>query len=44
VCDRPEDYANPIEPSSTGGNKIASAIMRAISAPSESSQSRVFAR
>jgi hypothetical protein len=26
VCSRPEDYANPIEPSSTGGVKIARAI------------------
>jgi hypothetical protein len=28
VCDRPEDYANPIEPSSIGGEKIAHAIVR----------------
>jgi hypothetical protein len=26
ICDRPEDYANPIEPSARGGRKIASAI------------------
>ncbi|HEX8625023.1 MAG TPA: GDSL-type esterase/lipase family protein [Allosphingosinicella sp.] len=26
ICDRDEDYANPIEPSVQGGNKIASAI------------------
>jgi len=26
VCARPEDYANPIEPSSVGGEKIARAI------------------
>ena len=31
VCTRPEDYANPIEPSSTGGRKIADAIWRIIS-------------
>jgi len=30
VCDSPEDYANPIEPSSIGGAKIAAAIVRAI--------------
>lgn len=30
VCDKPEDYANPIEPSSTGGAKIARAILRVI--------------
>ncbi|QAY75966.1 SGNH/GDSL hydrolase family protein [Sphingosinicella sp. BN140058] len=28
ICDRDEDYANPIEPSAAGGNKIASAIAR----------------
>lgn len=28
VCNRPEDYANPIEPSSAGGEKIARAIVR----------------
>ena len=28
VCDRPQDYANPIEPSSIGGAKIARAIAR----------------
>lgn len=27
VCSRPEDYANPIEPSSVGGAKIARAIL-----------------
>jgi GDSL-like lipase/acylhydrolase family protein len=26
ICNRPEDYANPIEPSSIGGEKIARAI------------------
>lgn len=30
VCDRTEDYANPIEPSGTGGRKIAGAIIRAV--------------
>ena len=33
VCNSPEDYANPIEPSSTGGAKIAEAIIRAVTAP-----------
>ena len=28
VCDQPQDYANPIEPSSIGGAKIARAIVR----------------
>ena len=27
VCDLPQDYANPIEPSSVGGAKIARAIV-----------------
>ena len=30
VCSRPEDYANPIEPSSIGGEKIARAIVRVV--------------
>jgi hypothetical protein len=30
VCDQPEDYANPIEPSSVGGSKIAQAMVRAV--------------
>ena len=33
VCNSPEDYANPIEPSSTGGAKIAEAIIQAVTAP-----------
>jgi hypothetical protein len=32
VCDQPEDYANPIEPSVQGGEKIARAIVRALTA------------
>jgi hypothetical protein len=30
VCQDPEDYANPIEPSGPGGRKIAEAIARAV--------------
>jgi hypothetical protein len=30
VCTEPADYANPIEPSSRGGEKIARAIMRSL--------------
>jgi hypothetical protein len=30
ICARPEDYANPIEPSSIGGAKIAEAIIDAV--------------
>jgi len=33
VCNRAEDYANPIEPSSVGGAKIAKAIVRAVTEP-----------
>ena len=36
VCTNPEDYANPIEPSSRGGWKIATAIVRAVGAASAS--------
>jgi lysophospholipase L1-like esterase len=32
VCDHPADYANPIEPSSIGGAKIARAIAAAVGA------------
>ena len=32
VCDEPADYANPIEPSSIGGAKIARAITAAVGA------------
>jgi hypothetical protein len=31
VCTEPEDYANPIEPSGRGGEKIAHAIVQALS-------------
>ena len=33
VCDEPADYANPIEPSSVGGAKIARAIAAAVGGP-----------
>ena len=33
VCCDPSDYANPIEPSSVGGNKIARAIWTALGLP-----------
>jgi hypothetical protein len=32
VCDRDEDFANPIEPSVKGGAKIARAILHAVQA------------
>lgn len=32
ICDRDEDYANPIEPSAKGGDKIAAAIVTLLTA------------
>jgi lysophospholipase L1-like esterase len=44
VCNEPRDYANPIEPSSHGGAKIARAIARAVEMASGSDgASRVIA-
>jgi lysophospholipase L1-like esterase len=44
VCNEPRDYANPIEPSSHGGAKIARAIARAVEMASGSDgTSRVIA-
>ena len=43
VCTQPEDYANAIEPSSRGGEKIAQAILRALGLGAGSPQAtRVF--
>lgn len=43
VCDEPTDYANPIEPSSRGGEKIAHAILRSLGLTEEPVRhSRVF--
>jgi hypothetical protein len=33
ICTSPDDYANPIEPSASGGEKIAKAIVHAITEP-----------
>lgn len=45
ICNEDADYANPIEPSAHGGEKIASAIVRLVAeyAP-ERGRSEVFAR
>jgi len=44
VCTEPSDFANPIEPSGSGGLKIAHAIARAIGATGEAARrSRVTA-
>lgn len=41
VCNEPADYANPIEPSSHGGEKIARAIVRSLGL-AEDSASQIF--
>jgi hypothetical protein len=45
ICTEPSDYANPIEPSDTGGKKIAEAILATLEPQdaSDSYSSRVFA-
>ena len=42
VCNEPDDYANPIEPSSHGGAKIANAIVRVLEERSAGRVARVF--
>jgi len=42
VCDLPQDYANPIEPSSIGGAKIARAIAR-VATGAGTASARLFA-
>jgi hypothetical protein len=42
VCTQAADYANPIEPSGSGGQKIADAIARAIGAVEGPPPARVF--
>jgi hypothetical protein len=37
ICDQDEDYANPIEPSATGGAKIASAIAALLTSSAQGS-------
>jgi hypothetical protein len=44
ICSRPEDYANPIEPSSVGGGKIARVIATLITAAGPADRAtRIFA-
>jgi lysophospholipase L1-like esterase len=43
ICDRADDYANPIEPSEKGGDKIARAIAQVIQAPAKAPHSIVIA-
>lgn len=45
VCNQPSDYANPIEPSGTGGRKIAAAILTSLGlGPAPALYTRVYAR
>lgn len=44
ICSEDADYANPIEPSARGGEKMAAAIARLVSAKDENPQSVVIAR
>ena len=44
VCSEASDYANPIEPSGSGGRKIAAAVARACGVETEPGPSRVFGR
>jgi lysophospholipase L1-like esterase len=45
VCDADEDFANPIEPSTRGGDKIAAAIVRAVTEHTfDRRRTEVFAR
>ena len=41
ICDEPGDYANPIEPSTQGGSKIAAAISRLIASGNLRNESSV---
>lgn len=38
ICSAPQDYANPIEPSATGGGKIAQAIVQAVTEPAHAAR------
>ena len=42
ICDNPADYANPIEPSATGGNKIASVIAALVQCDRSAQHSTVW--
>lgn len=44
VCAEPQDYANPIEPSGTGGRRIAAAVAAATGVDGNGAHSRVFGR
>jgi lysophospholipase L1-like esterase len=43
ICNEPDDYANPIEPSAKGGDKIAGAIAQVVSGNTIFPRSQVYA-
>jgi hypothetical protein len=43
ICSEPADYANPIEPSGPGGQKIARAIVASLGLAADARQARVYA-
>ncbi len=43
ICDEPDDYANPIEPSAKGGDKIAAVIAQVVAGNTIFPRSQVFA-
>jgi hypothetical protein len=44
ICDEPDDYANPIEPSAKGGDKIAGVITQVVAGNTIFPRSQVYAR
>jgi hypothetical protein len=42
ICTAPEDYSNPIEPSANGGEKIAAAIVGAVTGGHNFARSQVY--
>jgi lysophospholipase L1-like esterase len=43
ICDEPDDYANPIEPSAKGGDKIAGVISQVVAGNTIFPRSQVYA-
>jgi len=43
ICNEHDDYANPIEPSAKGGDKIANAIVRVVAGDALCTHSQVYA-
>lgn len=44
ICDHPDDFANPIEPSAKGGDKIAAAIAQVAAGNTIFPRSQIYAR